>query len=151
MERQRSKWHTDIALTDKGGSQGDPTLYCRFTFNSPCSNKSGTSKKRSKKWKDAAPIHPQESFSAPSAATLSLYYVYLAFVPFVSCCAKMLQSCPTLCHPMDCSPPGSYIHGILQTRIMEWVAMPSSRVSSQPRDQACVSYISCIGMQVLYH
>ena len=40
--------------------------------------------------------------------------------------AKLLQSCPTLCHPMDCSPLGSSVHGILQT-ILEWVAMPSSR------------------------
>ena len=35
-----------------------------------------------------------------------------------------LQSCPTLCHPMDCSPPGSFVHGILQARILEWVPCP---------------------------
>ena len=40
--------------------------------------------------------------------------------------AKSLQSCPTLCNPMDCSPPGSSVHGILQARILVWVAMPSS-------------------------
>ena len=45
------------------------------------------------------------------------------------------QSCPTLCDPMDCSPPGSSVHGSLQARIPEWVAMPSSRGSSPPRDQ----------------
>ena len=39
-------------------------------------------------------------------------------------CAQLLQSCPTLCDPMDCSPPGSSVHGILQIRILEWVAMP---------------------------
>ena len=49
--------------------------------------------------------------------------------------AKSLQSCPTPCDPMDCSPPGSSVHGILQTRILEWEAIPSSRGSSQPRDQ----------------
>ena len=38
--------------------------------------------------------------------------------------AKLLQLCPTLCHPMDCSPPGSSVHSILQARILEWVAMP---------------------------
>ena len=48
--------------------------------------------------------------------------------------AKLLQSFLTLCDPMDCSPPGSSVHGILQPRILEWVAMPSSRASSQPRD-----------------
>ena len=49
-------------------------------------------------------------------------------------CAKSLQSCPTLCDPMDYSPPGISVRGILQARIMEWVAIPSSRGSSQLRD-----------------
>ena len=53
--------------------------------------------------------------------------------------AKLLQSCPALCDPMDCSLPGSSVHGILQARILEWVALPSSRGSSQPRDLTCVS------------
>ena len=44
--------------------------------------------------------------------------------------AKSLQLCPTLCNPMDCSPPGSSVHGILQARIQEWVAVPSSKGSS---------------------
>ena len=66
-------------------------------------------------------------------------------------CAKSLQSCPTLCNPVDCSPPGSSVHEILQSCILEWAAMPFSRGSSQLRDQTPVSYISCIGRQVLYH
>ena len=41
--------------------------------------------------------------------------------------------------PMDCSPPGFSVHGILQTQILEWVAIPFSRVSAQPRDQTQVS------------
>ena len=56
--------------------------------------------------------------------------------------AKPLQSCPTLCNSMDCSPPGSSVHGILQARVLEWVAMPSSRESSQPRDRTRVSWIA---------
>ena len=56
--------------------------------------------------------------------------------------AKSLQSCPTLCNPMDCSPPGSSVHGILQARILEWVAVPSSKGSFQPKDQTCVSCIA---------
>ena len=48
--------------------------------------------------------------------------------------AKLLQSCLTLCDPMDCSLPGLTVHGILQARILEWVAMPSSRGSSRLRD-----------------
>ena len=65
--------------------------------------------------------------------------------------AKLLQSCPILCNPMNCSLPGSFVHGILQTRILEWVAMPSSRGSSQPSDQTRISYIYFIGRWVLYH
>ena len=49
----------------------------------------------------------------------------------------------TLCNPMDCNLPGFSVHGILQARILEWVAMPSSRGSSWPRDQDCVSHSSC--------
>ena len=52
------------------------------------------------------------------------------------------QSCPTLCDPMDCSPSGSSVHGILQARIPEWVAMPSSRGFFQSRDQTQVSQIA---------
>ena len=52
---------------------------------------------------------------------------------------QSLQSCLTLCNPMDCSPPGSSVHGILQARILEWVAMPSSRGSSQPRERTRIS------------
>ena len=56
---------------------------------------------------------------------------------------KMLvaQLCPPFCNPMDCSPSRSSVHGILQARILEWVATPSSRGSSQPRDQTQVSPI----------
>ena len=52
------------------------------------------------------------------------------------------QSCPTLCNPVDCSPPGSSVHGILQARILEWVAIPFSRGFSQPRNRTLVSYIA---------
>ena len=72
--------------------------------------------------------------------------------------AKLLQLCLTLFNPMGDSLPCSSLSilqakntGILQARILDWVAMSSSRGSSQPRDWAHVSYISCIGKQVLYH
>ena len=52
---------------------------------------------------------------------------------------KVAQLCPTLCDPMDCSLPGASVHGILQERILEWVAVPFSRGSSQPRDRTQVS------------
>ena len=54
-------------------------------------------------------------------------------------CAESLQSCPTLCNPMNYSPAGFSVHGILQARILGWVVMPSSRESSWPRDQTWVS------------
>ena len=62
----------------------------------------------------------------------------------------MLQLCLTLCDPMDCSLLVSSVYGILQARILEWVAMPFSRESSQPRDQTHISFVSCIGRRVLY-
>ena len=68
--------------------------------------------------------------------------------------AKLLQSCLNFCGPMifcDCSLPGSSVCGILQARLLEWVVMPSSRESSWPRDQTCISYVSFISRQVLYH
>ena len=55
---------------------------------------------------------------------------------------QLLQSCPTLCNSTDCSPPGFSLHGILQARILVWVAMSSSRGSSQSRDQTCISCIA---------
>ena len=65
--------------------------------------------------------------------------------------AKSLQSCPTLCYPTDCSLPGSSIHGIFQARILQWVAISTSRGSSWPSDQTCISCISFIVRQMLYH
>ena len=56
--------------------------------------------------------------------------------PYVCVRARSPLSCLTLCNSMDCSPPGSSIPGILQARILEWVAMPSSRGSSWPRDES---------------
>ena len=64
--------------------------------------------------------------------------------------AKLLQLCPTLCNPLDCSQPVSYVHWISQAKILEWVAMPSSRGSSWLRDQTLISYVSCIVTLVLY-
>ena len=57
------------------------------------------------------------------------------------------QSCPTLCDPMDCSPPGFSVNGISQARIPDWVAIFSSREPSQPRDQTRVSCVSYTGRQ----
>ena len=59
--------------------------------------------------------------------------------------AQLLKLRLTLCNPVDCSLPGSSVHEIFQAKILEWVAMPSSRGSSQPRDQnRGVSCVFCI-------
>ena len=55
---------------------------------------------------------------------------------------EVTQLCLSLCDPVDCSLPGSSIHGILQARTLEWVAISFSRGSSQPRDRTCVSCIA---------
>ena len=88
----------------------------------------------------------------------SINYVANTFYPSIICFlivymhAKSLQLCPTLCEPMDCCPPDSSVHGILQARILEGVAISSSRGSSQPRDGTCVSCVSCIaGSSSLSH
>ena len=70
--------------------------------------------------------------ASSSPAFLMMYSAY-----------KFIQLCSIPCDPMDCSPPGSSVHWILQARILEWVAMPSSRGSFQPRDLTRVSCASC--------
>ena len=67
---------------------------------------------------------------------------------YLSCMRVVSRSVATLCDPLDCSLPGASVHGILQARILKWVAVLSSRGSFQPRDGTCVS---CIGRQILYH
>ena len=84
-------------------------------------------------------LFPESAFSPRSSGTL---------LGLTCKRANSFQSCLTLCNAMDCSPPDS-VHGILQARILEWVAISSSRGSSQPRDGTHISYISCTGRQVL--
>ena len=62
-------------------------------------------------------------------------------------CVLVTQSCPILCHPMDCCPPDLSVHWILQARILEWVAMPSCRGSSRLWDW---TQVSCMAGGILY-
>ena len=72
----------------------------------------------------------------------SLSHVWLFATPWAAeWVSEIAQSCQTLCDPMDCSLPGSSLHGILQARVLEWVAFSFSRGSSQPRDRTQVSCI----------
>ena len=67
-----------------------------------------------------------QSYLKKKEERLTCQSVYIFFVQLCAR-AKSLQSCSALCDPMDCSLPGSSVHGILQARILEWAAMPSSR------------------------
>ena len=89
-------------------------------------------------------------FQPPTKSSLPLCCSVRHFVPwnFISTMredgykSEVVQSYVTLCDPMDCSLPGSSIHGIFQTRVLEWVAISFSRGSSRPRDQTQVSLIA---------
>ena len=82
----------------------------------------------------------KNSFWFPSSSFLFLFS--LLDIPGACVHAQSFQLCPIPSDPVDYSPPGSPVHGILQARILEWTAMPSSRGSSQSRDLTCVSYVS---------
>ena len=88
---------------------------------------------------------------------LQLYCIYLfcffgdIYRVFCVLYVKLLQLCATLCDPMDCSPPGSSVHGILQARILEWVVVSSSRGILLTQGLNSLSYVFYIGRQVLYH
>ena len=77
-------------------------------------------------------------------ATVGKFSFYQNHIPswfhYKNCCL-VARLCLTLLCPMDYSPQGSTIHGILQARILEWIAISFSRGSCQPRDQTCVSYV----------
>ena len=67
------------------------------------------------------------------------------------CLCLITQSCPTLCNPLDCSPPGYSVCWIFHTRILEWVAISFSRGHSQPKNQTCLSLLACLlCRQILY-
>ena len=67
------------------------------------------------------------------------------------CVCLVTQLCPTVCNPLDYSPPGFSIHGIFQARILEWVATSFSRGSSQSEDRTCISCVSCFVGQYFTH
>ena len=82
------------------------------------------------------PAELQSSWISWEIKTIQ-YIIILYYYKYCVCA----QLCPTLCNPMDCSPPGSFVHGILQARILEWVAISCSRGSSPLRDRTRVSCI----------
>ena len=111
------------------------------------------------------PLPPPKQGKAISAGELTfqeyfqhsterIYWISSSLLCVCVCvcmCVKSFQLCLPLCNHMDCSPPGSSAHGILQARILEWIAMSSSRGSFPPRDPTHMFYVFCIGRQILHH
>ena len=90
---------------------------------------------------DTSPVYKWRNRGAEKLSNLFRAMVKQDFDPGSK---SVAQSCLTLYNPMDCSPPDSSVHGILQARILEWVAISLSRGSSQPGDSIWVSYVSFI-------
>ena len=95
--------------------------------------------------------HAMAESSVQLAGPEQLLRQWRALLAAAAAGAKLLQLCPTICYPVDCSLPGSSVHGILQARILEWVAMSCSRRFSQASDRTCISFVSNISRQILYH
>ena len=90
-------------------------------------------------------FHPIESTSSGKGRNMNRWLTRLPLYSKINCLkgkGVVAQLCLTLCDPMDCSPLGYSVHGIIQARILEWVAIPFSRRSSQPRDRTQVSCIA---------
>ena len=102
------------------------------------SNKSVFHIRWPKYWSFSFSVSPSNEYSRLISFRmdwLNLLTVQGTLKSLAAAAAKSLQSCPTLCDPIDGSPPGSSVPGILQAGILEWVAMSFSRESSRPRDQ----------------
>ena len=90
-------------------------------------------------------IHTVKGFSVVNEAEVDVFLKFSCFFydPIERKKeSKVAQSCPTLCDPVNCSPPGSFVLGIFQARILEWVAISFSRGTSQPKDRTQVSHIA---------
>ena len=94
------------------------------------------------------PRHRKMGMWSKGKVSVWISYV-LCIIQLYACVCVVSQLCPTLCDSMDCSPPGSSVHGLLQARILEWVAISSFRESPWPRDWTHISCVSCIGITLL--
>ena len=102
-------------------------------------------------WTKVGPILPLHTWTCWSELYIVCINPYMWVWVCVCVCMCMLSCVWLFCDPMDCSPPGSSVRGIFQPRILEWFAISSSRGSFWSRDRTCISHISCIGRQILYH
>ena len=118
------KGHVHIAIFKMDSQQG-PIVSTRELFSMLC--QPGW---RGVWWRLDTCICMAESLHCSHETTTILLISYVFVL--------VAQSCPTLCDPMDCSPPSFSVHGILQARILEWIAIPFSGGTSQPRDWTLV-------------
>ena len=101
-------------------------------------------------WRDLAAVAAACLKTANLLRNYCVSIVRETSILFTCVCAfSVCKSCPTLCDLMDCSPPGSSVHGISQAKVLAWVAISSSRGSSRPRDQTSISWVSCTGRWIL--
>ena len=93
--------------------------------------------------RDSQESSPTLQFKSINSSTLGFLYspTVTSIHDYWKNHSEVVQSCPTLCNPMDCSLPRSSVHGILQAIVLEWVAISFSRWSSWPRDRTQVSHI----------
>ena len=126
--KQKRRWEV-VELKDcqQQESEGKLLFHSLLTFSTCCIT--------------AAVMFASE-YPGPGYCITVLYTVTCVLSPFCHV---------WLCDPTDCNTLGSFVHGILQARILEWVVMPFSKGSFWPRDQTRISYVCCIGRQILYH
>ena len=122
------KGHVHIAIFKMDSQQG-PIVSTRELFSMLC--QPGW---RGVWWRLDTCICMAESLHCSHETTTILLISYVFVL--------VAQSCPTLCDPMDCSPPSFSVHGILQARILEWIAILFARGASQPRDRTLVSCLT---------
>ena len=98
----------------------------------------------------SSPVFPVQKADSLHPDVQILCVTFNCLGIYVRVC-PVAQLCLTLCDPMDCSLPGSSVHGIFQARILEWVAISSPRASSQPKYRTHISYFSCFDRWFPYH
>ena len=102
-------------------------------------------------WSPTPNSHPGALTPMPQNATVFGDRAFTFAYQNIRACVLSLSVLLTLCNPTDYSLQISSVHGILQARILEWVAISYSRGSAQPRGRTHLSYVSCVGRQILYY
>ena len=138
----RSGTRVQFCVERRKAVMGSISLPCAQRWATSCHlfRSGGKTEQRSQLFRNK--VLASDSLQGPGSSVRVCARVHVC-----ACVCPVVQLCPTLCNSMNFCPPGSSVHGILQARILEQVAMPSSRVSSPPRD---CTHVSCIGRRVLH-